>query len=72
MMITKKKKEKISIYQYNTIQHNSFGIGFDSWLLGPRGLAAVFCEMAHFLAVVADLIAMLALCFRVSIETSTA
>ena len=36
------------------MQHNSFGIGFDSWLLGPSGLGAVFGVMAHFLAVITD------------------
>ena len=36
------------------MQHNSFGISFDSWLLDPGRLGAVFSEMAHFLAVIAD------------------
>ena len=36
------------------MQHNSFGISFDSRLFGPGGLAAIFCKMAHFLAVIAD------------------
>ena len=64
------KKEKISIYQCNTIdhgntkkkrknidilmQHNSFGIGFDSWLLDPGRLGAMLSVVAHFLAVIAD------------------
>ena len=47
-MATKLKNIDISM------QHNSFGIGFDSWLLGPSGLGAVFGVMAHFLAVIAD------------------
>ena len=50
----KRKEKKISIYQYNAIQHNSFGIGFDSWLLGPGWLGAMLCEVAHFLAIEAD------------------
>ena len=36
------------------MQHNSLGISFDSRLFGPGGLAAIFSEMTHFLAVIAD------------------
>ena len=42
---------EISIYQ---IQHSSFGINIDFWLLGPSRLGAVLGVVAHFLAVIAD------------------